>query len=113
VELPGIRASTGHVRLGLASSAAEFPDHATSTASPAAAPGTVRAVFHGIPPGRYAVSAFLDPDDLNRLSTGLFGIPSEPYGFSNDARGTFGPPSWERASVSVPSQGATITIHLR
>ena len=27
----------------------------------------------------------------------LLGIPKEPFGFSNDAKGKFGPPKWQDA----------------
>lgn len=58
-------------------------------------------VFENVKPGEYAISTYHDVDDNKELNTGLMGIPKEPYGFSNDARGTFGPPSYERAKFTV------------
>ncbi|MDV7400114.1 DUF2141 domain-containing protein, partial [Arthrospira platensis SPKY1] len=46
-----------------------------------------------LPKGAYAVSAFHDINNNGKLDTNPFGIPKEPYGFSNNARGIFGPPS--------------------
>ena len=46
-----------------------------------------------LPKGAYAVSAFHDVNNNGKLDTNPLGIPKEPYGFSNNARGTFGPPS--------------------
>ena len=41
-----------------------------------------------------------------------FGLPTEPYGFSNNAVGNMGPASWDRARFTV--SGATAqTIRLR
>ncbi len=58
-------------------------------------------VFENVIHGEYAVSTYHDIDDNRKLDTGFMGIPKEPYGFSNDARGTFGPPSYESAKFKV------------
>ena len=31
----------------------------------------------------------------------MFGIPSEDYGFSNNAKGTFGPPKYDDAKFNL------------
>ncbi|MBS0455463.1 MAG: DUF2141 domain-containing protein [Proteobacteria bacterium] len=67
--------------------------------------GPATVVFRGLAPGRYAVSAFLDEDGDGKLGTNMAGIPREPYGFSRDARGRFGPPPFDDAAVDV--QGDT------
>jgi uncharacterized protein (DUF2141 family) len=58
-------------------------------------------IFENVKPGEYAISTYHDIDDNKELNTGFMGIPKEPYGFSNDARGTFGPPSYENAKFTV------------
>jgi len=40
------------------------------------------------------------------------GMPNEPYGFSNDARGSFGPPSFEDASFVVGEENLSITFQM-
>ena len=67
--------------------------------------GNARCVFRGIPAGSYAISAFHDLDSDNELDRKIFGIPSEPYCASRDARRAFGPPRWRDAVFSYP--GAT------
>jgi uncharacterized protein (DUF2141 family) len=62
---------------------------------------TARVVFHDIAPGRYAVAAFQDSNRNGKLDKNLFGVPTEPYGFSRDARGRMGPPSFEAAAFEV------------
>jgi len=69
--------------------------------------------LQNLTPGRYAVSSFADINGNQTLDTGLLGIPTEPYGFSRDARGRFGPPDFEAAVFDLPPQGAIQTIHLR
>ena len=69
-------------------------------------------VFAEVPPGRYAIKAFHDSDGDGELGRDLFGAPSEDYGFSNDARGTFGPPDFADAAVAVGEQPATFVVHV-
>jgi len=61
----------------------------------------VTLVFENVTPGDYAISTFHDENDNSKLDTNFLGIPNEPYGFSNDATGTFGPPSFVKAKVKV------------
>ena len=62
---------------------------------------TEKIVIPGVPDGEYAVSIFQDLNDNGELDTSSIGFPREPYGFSNDARGTFGPPKFRKAKFSV------------
>jgi uncharacterized protein (DUF2141 family) len=61
----------------------------------------VTLTFEDVSSGDYAITTFHDENDNNKLDTNFLGIPNEPYGFSNDARGSFGPPSFEKAKVKV------------
>ncbi len=45
--------------------------------------------------GRYAVRVFQDENNNGKLDTGLFGIPKEPWGLSNNVKAVFGPPKFE------------------
>lgn len=69
-------------------------------------------VLH-LPPGVYGVMAYHDRDDDRKLDTLPIGLPTEPYGFSNDARGTFGPPGWRAASFRLDEPGGRQTLRLR
>jgi uncharacterized protein (DUF2141 family) len=66
-----------------------------------------------LPPGRYAVMAFHDRNGDGKLNTLPIGLPTEPYGFSNDSRGTFGPPAWGRAVFHLSPAGGRQAIRLR
>lgn len=63
----------------------------------------VSLVFEDVASGDYAITTFHDENDNNKLDTNFLGIPNEPYGFSNDAMGSFGPPSFEKAKLKVDS----------
>jgi uncharacterized protein (DUF2141 family) len=65
-----------------------------------------------LPPGKYAVSCFHDEDNNGKLTTNLFGIPQERYGFSNNARGKFGPPPLKDQLFQVDGDTSTsITLN--
>jgi uncharacterized protein (DUF2141 family) len=68
--------------------------------------------FPGLAPGDFAISVLHDEDRDRKLKTGLFGIPSEGVGFSRNALGNFGPPSWEDAKLKL-NPGVHLTIKLR
>lgn len=72
-----------------------------------------RVVFTGLPPGRYAVAAYHDTDANGRLTLWPIGLPREAYGFSNDARGRFGPPPFAQAAFDLAAAGTTKAFALR
>ncbi len=59
---------------------------------------TATILFTGMPAGEYAIAMMHDENDDQKLNKNFFGIPKEGYGFSNNAMGTFGPPSYNKAS---------------
>jgi uncharacterized protein (DUF2141 family) len=69
--------------------------------------------FPSLPPGKYAVSAYADANGNGRLDRNFLGMPSEQYGFSNNARGRFGPPAFAEAAVELGDGTVTQTIHLQ
>jgi uncharacterized protein (DUF2141 family) len=54
-----------------------------------------------LPEGRYAIKLFLDLNGNGEVDTNFLGIPKEPYGFSNNAKGTLGPPSFDAAAFTI------------
>ncbi len=69
-------------------------------------------VFKNVAAGSYAVGAFHDKDSDGKLRLNLIGMPNEPVGVSNDARGFMGPPSFEAARFDFSGRPAEIAIHL-
>lgn len=63
--------------------------------------GDVSVTIAGLKPGRYAVKTFQDIDSNGAMRFNPVGMPLEPYAFSNNARGLFGPASWGAASFEV------------
>ena len=71
----------------------------TATAQPVQGKAVLQ--FASLPPGDYAVTAYLDENSNTKLDTNLFGLPTELYGFSRDARKLAGPPSFADAAFRV------------
>lgn len=70
------------------------------------------AVFRGLPAGTYGAKVFHDVDGDGRMDMNPFGIPTEPYAFSNNAVGRMGPPEWDQARFAVEGSVAQ-TLRLR
>ncbi|WP_439588016.1 DUF2141 domain-containing protein [Hydrogenophaga sp.] len=75
--------------------------------------GAAQTVFTGLPAGRYAIKSFADENGNARLDTNIVGLPTERYGFSNNARGRMGPPSFDAAAVPLDADSASISFRLR
>ena len=56
--------------------------------------------FEEVPPGSYAIRAFLDSNGNENLDFGLFG-PREPWGMYRDPRPVLGPPRFRAVSFEV------------
>lgn len=62
--------------------------------------GEIKLQLDDLPEGAtLALSVVHDLNDNKRLDMNAIGMPTEPYGFSNNASGTFGPPSFEAAKL--------------
>ncbi|MYE82014.1 MAG: DUF2141 domain-containing protein [Gammaproteobacteria bacterium] len=111
VELRGIHSAEGHALVALHGEApgADFPSDASVVANAAAPAATdaVVVVFRDLPAGAYAVAAFHDANGDGELNANLVGMPTECYGFSNDARGFMGPPSFDDAAFSLDADAGT------
>ena len=113
VEVAGLKDADGKVLVAVYDSADTFLKQPMRTAAATAQAGTVRLVVSGLPAGDYALSVFKDSNDNGKLDKNVVGMPVEPYGFSNDAAGSYGPPAFTAALVHLPAAGAAATINLR
>ncbi len=72
-----------------------------------------RCDFLSISPGTYAIAVIHDENMNGKLNTNWLGIPIEGYGFSNEAKGLIGAPSFSAASFPYDGQILYMTINLR
>lgn len=110
----GCATDAGHVRMGLARAEEGFDaEKDFRTAAVPVRDGTATHAFENIPYGTYAVRLFHDANDNGELDPNYMGIPKEAYGFSNDARDRFGPPSFDEAAFVLDADSLTTTINVR
>lgn len=73
--------------------------------------GKLTVTLRDVPEGPVAVSVFQDANGNGRMDMNLMGMPVEPFGFSNDAVGQFGPPTFEQAVIK-PVAGQPVRVRL-
>ena len=74
--------------------------------------GIVELRVRNVKPGAYAIAVFHDTNGNGKLDRSLIGLPSEPYGFSNDV-GRRGAPDFEAAKIVVREPLTTIVVPIR
>ena len=109
VPVTGLRNNVGTVRCGLFNSAASFPKDGQEFKGVEAPIANQQAtcVFSNVPSGTYAVAYFHAQAGETKLKTGLFGQPEQGYGFSRNATGTMGPPSFNNAAYAYSGGNVT------
>jgi uncharacterized protein (DUF2141 family) len=117
VEILGIRNSVGAVACALFEAPEGFPTEfmrfATNLMMVKVRAAKATCDFADIAPGTYALAVIHDENRDGELATNWMGMPQEGYGFSNDAKGSFGAPSFEAASFAYNGQSLKMTIALQ
>lgn len=75
--------------------------------------GALSSVIAGLAPGRYAIKAFHDGDGDGKMGINPFGMPIEPFAFSNNATGNRGPAVWADAAFTVAPGGTVQAITIQ
>ena len=68
----------------------------------------MQVLFTDVEPGQYSISIIHDWNSNGELDTNIFGIPKEPFGFSNNPPVRTGPPSFEDCLINVGEESSTI-----
>jgi uncharacterized protein (DUF2141 family) len=112
VTIQNIQSKTGTVRIALMKSCKKFPDCTPeSTAILDAKNSSVQKAFT-VEPGEYAVAVYHDLNANGELDKRIFGIPKEPYGFSNNFRPRMSAPTFSDCMIKVGASGKAITIKI-
>ena len=113
IEISGITPGRGQIYVAVYDRPETFPtagQQRTGRILEASAQGLV-VHFEDLPPGEYAAVAFQDVNGNGKLDKNFLGMPKEPYGFSNSARGSAGPPKFSAAAVTLnPDSKTTIVL---
>jgi uncharacterized protein (DUF2141 family) len=80
---------------------------------PVSSAGSLEVVFSNLTAGNYAISCFHDLNGNGKIDTNMFGVPTEPYGFSNNVWPGFRAPYWEEASFKLHSSKELKQIFLK
>jgi uncharacterized protein (DUF2141 family) len=113
ISVEKIRNTTGTVRVGLFASDETFLKKAID-GKVIKADNVVTVIFEDLKPGDYAISVIHDENENSELDMNTFGIPKEGFAFGNNSMGLFGPPSFEKAKITIVS-GKTVkqTLELK
>ncbi len=97
--IKGITANKGTVQIGVFNTSKGFPDRGNQYKGYEFEVLKNQRTYKisNLPKGNYAIAIFHDENSNKKLDKNFLGIPTESYGFSNDARASFSAPSFESA----------------
>lgn len=113
VNIEHVRNSDGHILVAIFGTQNGFPDKTTEAFrrfKVKAEAGTTQLTIGDLPFGTYALSLLHDENSNQKMDYSILQIPKEGYGFSRDAMGTFGPPSFDKAKFEVNQKEMTVTL---
>jgi uncharacterized protein (DUF2141 family) len=106
VDVSGMKNSNGKVNFALYNSESSFnePNQAFKEIFSNAISGSMSFILDSLPAGEYTFAVFHDENNNGQIDQNWLGIPSEGFAFSNNAMGSFGPPSYNQAKFSIPEK---------
>ena len=113
VTVRGVESTAGQLMIAVVSSEAAFNGETPAVLSLLIAPkpGTLTFSTDALPDGEYGIRVMHDENGNGDMDSNLVGMPTEPWGFSNNAMGNFGPPGWSEIRFSLAG-AAAVTIDL-
>jgi uncharacterized protein (DUF2141 family) len=112
VDIVGLKSTEGQVRVALFDSEKSFLKNPILAGVVAIEQSQGHWQLKGLPPGFYALAVYHDRNGNGKLDSNMLGMPLEPYGFSNNAHGVLGPPSFGEARFQVAGPNTRIEVSL-
>ncbi|GAB3913513.1 DUF2141 domain-containing protein [Larkinella knui] len=113
VEVQNVRQHTGQIRVGLYKPCDNFPMGCKPVVSQTVeVTGSSVKITFPVKPGDYAIALFHDVNGNGKMDKKAFGIPKEPYGFSNNYHPRLSGPAFDDCRVRINETGKTISIKL-
>lgn len=114
VSVEGPRNARGLLRACLTRHPEHFPNCKEDPAAiNASVPASGRQLRLGpVPQGAWALALFHDENGNGKLDT-VLGVPKEGFAFSRNPPLTFGPPKFERTSLTVGERNVETSVRLR
>ena len=69
--------------------------------------------FKNLKPGYYAIAIYHDKNNDGKMNKKMFGVPTEYYGFSRDARARFSAPTFDDARIYFKGGRMNTVINLK
>jgi len=101
VVVSGVRSNRGKVHFALYDSKETFTKKAVCGGTSSIAENRAEWRVGELSAGEYAVAIYHDENEDGKFNMNFLGIPTEDYGFSNDARAGLGPPAWKKVVFQV------------
>lgn len=116
VEIQEAKTNSGMIRILIFKLPDGFPDDMDKALRSFSIPSTLptsKLIIEDLEPGVYAISIIHDENLNGKLDTNPVGYPTEKFGFSNNPKVYFGPPSFDKAAFSLEKGKKTIQIRLK
>lgn len=113
VVVTNVRNDQGKVMVGVCSVSTFLGEQCQHNGSALSQRGQTVVTVSDVPPGTWAVQAYLDENENETADQNFIGIPTEGIGCSNNAPFRFGPPKWADAAFQLGAEGGLITLRLR
>lgn len=112
VDIQNIKSLTGQMNVAIFRPCDKFPDCRPLDGKRVDVRNGRLQVAFDVEPGEYAVAVYHDINNNGKLDTKLFGIPKEPFGFSNNYRPIVSAPNFDDCRITIGSTDKTISIKL-
>ncbi len=113
VSIGNIEGTTGQLMVAVLGSEAAFDGEEPALMSLLLPPraGTVTFSTDALGHGSYGIRVMHDENGNGDMDSNMVGMPTEPWGFSNNAMGSFGPPGWSDVRFELDDV-TTVSIDL-
>jgi uncharacterized protein (DUF2141 family) len=103
VVVENVEVAEGQLMLQIMQGETEFAgtDEPVAAVMARAQTGAMHFSLGDLPGGDYAIRVMHDRNGNGELDSNFVGMPTEPWAFSNNASGNFGPPTWDDVKFSL------------
>ncbi len=113
VMVRGFKNTDGQLMVALFNGPANFPDKTPYKGTFVEISANEEVIkFENLPYGDYAVSVLHDMNNDGKMDKNILGIPTDGYGFSNNAMDKYGPPTFLQASFVFNNRDEARVIDL-
>ncbi len=116
LQLQNIQPKKGSIKVALFNSKETFLDNSAAYLSQSLEVNQRNSIdisFPNLPFGMYTAAIFHDVNNNGKLDKNLLGVPTEPYGFSNNARSKWGPPKYDTAKFQLDQDQLSLQVEVK